>query len=271
MTLSSDFGLQDAYVAQMKGVLLSEGPPELRLHDLSHELPRGDLIAAALFVEAAVPRFPDGTVHLLVVDPGVGSDRRLLIAHLGDSGQRVVAPDNGLLEPLLAGARDVTLTAIDTTGPTHRSGRGLSHTFHGRDLMAPVAARLAWGMDPQALGTAVDDPVRLGLPTAKTKGAVTHGEVLHVDRFGNLITNVLASSLPEAGPDRALQATLAGHTVGPLRTHYAQVAPGELLLLCDSGGRLEIAVRDGSAAAHLEAERHVEVSVEMVEMVEQGQ
>jgi len=262
--------MADAYVAQMKGVLLSEGPPDLQLVDLSHALPRGDVIAGALFLEAAVPRFPGGTVHLVVVDPGVGSARRILVATLpdraGGAPQHVVAPDNGLLEPLLARTEDARLIAIDVDGLARDT---VSATFHGRDLMAPVAARLAWGMAPAALATTVTDPVQLGLPVPRRDGALTHGQVLHVDHFGNLITNLTASVLP-SNQGAQLRARLAGQAIGPLRTHYAQVEPGELLLLWDSGGRLEIAVRDGSAADRLGVERHAEVSVEVVDVLETG-
>ena len=283
ITLSSDCGLADAYVAQMKGVLATEGPTDLRLLDLSHELPRGDALAAARFVEAAVPTFPPNTIHLVVVDPGVGSARRVLIARL-PAGQAVVAPDNGLLcllNDALAGGK---LTAVDTGALARRRGPGqVSATFHGRDLMAPIAARLARGMDASALGHAITDPVSLSLPVARRTANRTVGQVIHVDHFGNLITNVTARELPEVrdgqtrvahvgvqagGTQTEKMPTEKTQTVGPLRTHYAQAKPGELLLLWDSGGRLEVAQRDGSAVAKLQVDTHVEVTIEVVDVLE---
>ncbi len=241
ITLTTDFGTRDSYVAQVKGVLLRLGPEGLRLVDLSHEIAPQGVREGALFLRAAVPRFAAGTIHLAVVDPGVGSGRRAIAAEAG--GQRLIAPDNGLLGWLLdAGAR---VHRIDA----QRMGSGaLSSTFHARDLFAPAAAMLARGEPLAALGEPLADPVRLPWPAPRAGTDAVHGEVVHVDRFGNLITNLERAHLP---PGRAARVRLGGHAFGALRDHYAEVAPGELLALFGSDGLLEVAARDASAARAL--------------------
>lgn len=243
VTLSTDFGTRDPYVAEMKGVLYSEGPAALCVVDLSHELAPFEVRGAALFVRAALPRFPAGSVHVVVVDPGVGSARRPIAASV--RGQLMVGPDNGVFGLLYDGSEQVVEIAPDA--------RALSSTFHGRDLFAPAAARLAAGASLESLGPPLDTYVRAELPVVAQHGDALHGEVVHVDRFGNLITNIEARALRACFGERALRVEIAGHAVDGLVDHYAQVAPGELLALIGSGGLLEVAARERDAAQRLGA------------------
>jgi len=238
VTLTSDFGTRDSYVAQVKGVLLSLGPPGLQIVDLGHEIAPQDVREGALFLRAAVPRFPAGSIHLAVVDPGVGSARRAIAAEAG--GQCLIGPDNGLFGWLLGpGAR---VHRIDAPGGAQAHP---SSTFHARDLFAPAAARLAHGEPLSALGAPVLDASTLVWPVPELTGDAVQGEVVHVDRFGNLISNIERAQLGTA----VGRVVLADRTLHAIHDHYAQVVPGELLALFGSEGLLEIAARDASAAA----------------------
>jgi S-adenosyl-L-methionine hydrolase (adenosine-forming) len=256
VTLTTDFGVADPYVAEMKGVLLREGPPDLRLIDLSHELAPFDIAAAALFVRAAVPRFPPGTVHLVVVDPGVGSARQAIIARVGE--QLLVGPDNRVFGYLFDGSEEVFVIAPE---PAPRS---VSSTFHGRDIFAPAAARLAAGRPPEQLGRRAESHQHMVFPLVEFAGDTLAGRVIHIDRFGNLITNiahgVLSDFLGSLDPSR-VQFSLGERSVRGLVDHYAQGKPGELVALIGSSGLLELAVREGNAALKfgIELGKHVRV------------
>lgn len=253
ITLTTDFGTRDSYVAQIKGVLLRAGPAALRIVDLGHEIAPQDVREAAFFLRCAVPRFAPGTIHLAVIDPGVGSARRPIAAQ-ACGGQFLVGPDNGVFGWLLdAGAR---VHAID---PLRAGVRELAPTFHGRDLFAPVAAQLANGTELAVLGDAIADPVRLAWPEPRRTPSSVVGEVVHIDRYGNLISNLERADLP-AAPD-ACAVSIAGVGVGRVRTHYAEAAREQALALFGSAGLLEIAVRDGSAALALGARVSSEVRV----------
>ena len=239
VTLTTDFGSEDSYVAEMKGVLCSQGPDDLRVIDLSHALPPQDIVAGILFLEAAVPRFPAGTIHLVVIDPGVGSARRALFVQY--RGQILVVPDNGVASAAL---RDEGIAfEID-----HSSlGLGpLCATFHGRDLFAPAAACLARGLRAEQLSTPISDPVIVPSPKLLSYADTILGEGIHVDHFGNLITNIQRSDLPKTlGPEIQV---LCGPRCLSLANHYAELPLGEPLALFGSQDRLEIAVRNGNAA-----------------------
>jgi S-adenosyl-L-methionine hydrolase (adenosine-forming) len=252
VTLTTDFGTRDSYVAQMKGVLLRLGPPELRVIDLGHEITAQSVREAALFVRECVPRFPEGTIHLVVVDPGVGSARRALARSW--EGQRLVGPDNGVFGWLPPSDQPVLAHGIETPSDA------ISATFHGRDLFAPAAARLARGEPLDALGPAIADLQGLSWPSAVLRGDQLYGEVLHIDRFGNVITNLDRGDRHLLTADNAT-VSLRGRPIGPIREHYAQAQPGELLALYGSSGLLEIAVRDGSAALIVSAAVGDQVSV----------
>ena len=234
VTLLTDFGTRDSYVGEMKGVLLTLAPCSV-LVDISHDIPAGDVLAAGIVLSRVWHRFPAGTVHLAVVDPGVGTARRALAASAGD--HCFVAPDNGILS-FVDGARFVELGIAATA----------SATFHGRDVFAPAAARLANGSVPASLGPAVADPRRLSLPEPRREGASWVGEVIYVDGFGTLVTNLRQETLGGAGWVR-----IAGRNAGPLRRTFGDVKRGELVAFPGSGGTIEIAVREGNAARVLNA------------------
>jgi S-adenosyl-L-methionine hydrolase (adenosine-forming) len=241
ITLTTDFGDADGYVGIMKGVILGIARG-VNLVDLGHDIPPQDVREAIYLLEGAMPYFPEGTIHLAVVDPGVGSGRRALMV----STRRAyyVGPDNGIFtRPLTEpGARAWELDRPEFWLPEP------SRTFHGRDIFAPVAARLAIGVMPGEMGRPIADPVRLSLagPSRAADGTI-RGQVVHVDRFGNLITDVPAAWIAGKG----WQCRIAGETIAGIGGAYADAAPGALLMLVSSSGTLEIAVRNGNAAHRL--------------------
>jgi S-adenosylmethionine hydrolase len=243
VTLTTDFGLRDPYVGMMKGVILS-ATPHARIVDVTHGVPPQDVRAGAFFLGASWRYFPGGTVHLAVVDPGVGSSRRLLVARHG--GHCFLAPDNGLLPAALPD--DARFLALETA----LFGLPIvSHTFHGRDLLAPAAAAIARGVGPELAGPfRVDDPVRI--PPAEVEQSADHrravARVVVVDHYGNVVLGVTARDLK--GPLSTWFVVHAGRTIGFADT-YALVDPGKALLLVDSYGAIELAVRDGDAAREL--------------------
>jgi S-adenosylmethionine hydrolase len=240
VTLLSDFGAGSGYPAQVKGVLLRR-LPEVRLVDLSHEVPAFDVLAGALLLEACVPWFPAEAVHLAVVDPGVGTARRAL-AVADPQGRRLVGPDNGLLTPFLGtGAR------VHAIEPGRAVPAPACATFHARDLFAPAAALLAAGADVGALGPAISDPVRLDWPAAVRRGGEVEGLTLAADPFGNLTTAITAADL---GGGPVTGAWVDGRTVRWVRT-FGEGERGELVAYIGSAGRVEVAVREGSAAERL--------------------
>jgi S-adenosylmethionine hydrolase len=249
VTLLTDFGAGSGYPAQMKAVILSRLPAACVV-DVSHEVPHFDVLAGALLLEACVPWFPREAVHCAVVDPGVGTARRAICV-VDPEGRRLVGPDNGLLTPFLGPGARVRELAPGAHAPPPRSA-----TFHGRDLFAPVAAWLAGGGDAERLGPAADDPVRLAWPGAARDGDAVRGEVVAADGFGNLLTSVREEDLPGG----ALDVEVAGRAARLVRT-YGDGAPGELVALVGSSGRLELAVREGSAARALGAARGLPVVV----------
>jgi S-adenosylmethionine hydrolase len=249
ITLLTDFGLTDPFVGIMKGVILSAFPGA-RIVDLSHGIPPQSVVEAAFWLERSYTYFPRGTVHVAVVDPTVGSTRRILAACA--RGHIFLAPDNGLLAQSLLESAGADVWEVN-------GGRlGLaapSATFHGRDVFAPVAARLASGaLEPNALGPAARPrPCLLEAPSSD--GESICGAVLTVDRFGNLITN-LGRALVEG--IRARHVLIGGRDV-PLRQTYAEVQPGELVAVVNAFGVIEIARRDGNAEAHLGLGRGTQV------------
>jgi len=250
-TLTTDFGASSSYPAQLKGVLLT-AIPDARIVDVSHDVPAYDVVAAALILEAAVPWFPRDAIHLAVIDPGVGTARRGLVVMDGE-GRRLVGPDNGIFTPFLGrGARVHALSEHGGVLPPLRSA-----TFHGRDLFAPSAAYLARGGTAGALGPEVPDPVLLPWPTAVREGEEVRGLVLCPDPFGNLVTSIRGADL---GGASVLEVDVAGRRCRFVRT-YGEGERGELLALVGSGGRVEIAVREGSAARLLGGGRDFQVRV----------
>lgn len=245
ITLLTDFGLGDPFVGVMKGVLLSRFPAA-RVIDLCHGIRPQAIREAAFWLERCHPWFPPGTVHVAVVDPGVGSTRRVLAASI--AGHYFLVPDNGLLGARLVEAPGARVLAVDVArhGLTPKSA-----TFHGRDVFAPLAAALASGaLDFDDLGEPVQPlPCELARPTRDARGI--SGEVVTVDHFGNLMTNLDETLLVGGGVHHAL----IGERSVPLRRTYSEARPGELLALLNAFGVLEIAERDGSAERTLGAER----------------
>ncbi len=273
ITLTTDFGPQDGWPAAMKGVILGINPGAVVV-DISHEAPP-QAIAHAAFVLWTVYRFfPPDTVHVAVVDPGVGTSRRALL--LVTPQGRFVAPDNGLLSYVLSdmGAQAVPGQDTGFMGPALvrvPSGcqayaltqpaywrQPVSTTFHGRDIFAPVAAHLSAGVRPADLGQPVDEVVALNIPQPAVKEGETVGRVIHVDRFGNLVVNIR----PEHLPGRRIETHIEGHRARGLAQSYAE---GDgLLAIIGSHGCLEIAARNGSAAARTGARVGSEVRVSAV-------
>jgi S-adenosylmethionine hydrolase len=252
VTLITDFGTRDGYVGEVKGVLLSRCAGVSPV-DVAHDLPAGDVAAGAWALQRIWDRFPHGTVHLVVVDPGVGGRRRAVAVRAG--GRWFVGPDNGLLTRVAARAVPEEARGLD---PARIGLPDVSDTFHGRDLFAPAAAHLACGGDPRALGPGLD-PASLvleTLPEPRRRGREIVGRVVHVDRFGNLVTDVPSEWLP-ASPS----VEVGGTGIARAGRAFADVAPGEAVLIRGSGGTLEVAVRDGSAAEALGAERGTAVRV----------
>jgi len=248
VTLTSDIGW--AYAAQVKAALLAGGVPPDRIVDLAHDLPAHGVREAAFLLRAMARGFPAFSVHLVIVDPGVGGRRRS-IAIETRAGPCLVGPDNGVLDPL---ARELGLRAayrIDPGRLPHRSRVGT--TFDGRDIFAPAAARLAAGASVASLGRRIS-PTRLRLPEPRERGGEARGEVLHVDRFGNLITNIRSGSRrPGRGSASLLQVGRRRAGTVPLVTSYEALGPGRLGILGSSFGLLEVAVGEGRASDRLHA------------------
>jgi len=236
VTLLTDFGTTDSYVAEMKGVLLA-GCPETLLVDVTHAVPPGDIRSGAYLLGRTWRRFPTDTVHLAVVDPGVGTGRGALA--LRSQGHWFVGPDNGLFTQVLHGAE---VEAVMLRVP-----HAAAPTFHGRDVFAPAAAALARGDPLESLGEPLATiPIRLSYTEPRYEGKSVIGEVLYVDRFGTLVTNLTTEVVP---PYAVLE--VEGLDIGPLRRTFGDVPTGGLLAYVGSGGAIEIAVRDGSAARRL--------------------
>ena len=254
VALLTDFGVRDHYAGTMKGVILGICP-DVTLVDLSHDLPPHDVLAGALELGASYRYFPAGTIFLVVVDPGVGSARRGIAADVGD--YRFVAPDNGVLTLALADhppKRAVELSERRYARPT------VSRTFEGRDRFAPAAAWLAKGIDLGALGRSAGPLMRLELPKAAVEGGTIRGEVLRVDRFGNLVTNI-DRRIFDASAGQALEIRVGGHQVSKVVSTYADAAAGEICALFGSTDQLEIAANGASAAARLDLGRGAPVHI----------
>lgn len=245
--LLTDFGTQDHYAGALRGAVLA-AVPEAQVVDLTHEVPPHDLRAGALALEAAYTAFPAGAAFVAVVDPGVGSERRGVAVAAG--GYFFVGPDNGLFTPILGAFPEARVHEITNAGLFRHQ---VAPTFHARDVFGPVAARLAAGMPLEEVGPPIPDPVTLALPRPKRLAAGSwQGEVIHVDRFGGLVTSIaredFAEMLAAVAGDPSELLVLVEDAVLPIVRTYAEVAEGEPCALVGSAGRLEIAVNRGSAA-----------------------
>ncbi len=248
ITLLTDFGLQDHYVGSMKGVMLALNP-ELQLVDISHMIPPQDISAGAFALGQAAPCFPLGTIHLAVVDPGVGTERKAIIVSAG--GHYFVAPDNGLLSYVLDAADE--FSAYEITAD-HYFRKPVSSTFHGRDVFAPVAAWLSKDIPAKQFGPRLENPVRLKIPMpVRVRDTLVQAAVLAVDRFGNLITNLKPRDVPvyDSRDARACKVLAGKREINVFRQTFSEGKPGELFMVPGSSGYLEIVVREGSAASEL--------------------
>lgn len=245
ITLLTDFGHRDTYVGEMHAVITGIAP-QARVIDLTHEVAPQNVLQGAIFLANAVESCPAGTIHVAVVDPGVGSDRAAIAVQAG--AWTFVAPDNGLLTVVLQ--RYPLLAAVELTNTTyHRSY--VSATFHGRDIFCPVAAHLANGVAWENLGAGITRPLhQIPIPVPKVMAGQLRGEVLWIDHFGNLVTNLEASLLS----DTMTSVRVHGDSLIPRVRCYADVAVGQPLALIGSSGRLEIAIRNGSAATTFSAQ-----------------
>jgi S-adenosyl-L-methionine hydrolase (adenosine-forming) len=248
ITLCTDFGAGDAEIGSLYGAIWRIAPAT-RITDLTHGIERHNILQAALNLTSYTPYFPQGTIHVIVVDPGVGTQRRPLAARLGN--QFYVAPDNGIITLVLQQAkRKEQAVEIVHLDQPHFWADQVNPIFHGRDLFAPVAAHLANGVHLQEMGAPLADPVLLQLSQPRPYGPGWRGEVIHIDHFGNLGTNIESSCLKGMG---RVQVSLGGAPIGEMVRTFGERQPGELAAFLSGSGRVAIAVVNGSAERHLQA------------------
>jgi S-adenosyl-L-methionine hydrolase (adenosine-forming) len=266
ITLTTDFGTNDHFVGAMKGVIL-DIVPEAEIVDISHAVQAFDVLDGAITISQAYSYFPHGTVHVVVVDPGVGTERRPIIA--ASDGYFFVAPDNGVLSMVYAREERIHVRHITSE---HYFRQPVSNTFHGRDVFAPVGAYLAKQVDSHKFGEEVEDYVKFAAPKPKAAGANRiRGVVLKVDRFGNLITNVTPADVPALfGKSASFKIVIGSKEITQIHTNYAEGAPGQLFGILGSMGYLEIAANRGAAAQITGAGKGSEVSILLGEAAAAG-
>jgi S-adenosyl-L-methionine hydrolase (adenosine-forming) len=241
VTLTTDFGTSDHFVGTMKGVILGICP-DARIVDITHEIPPFEISQGAFLIAEASRWFPRRTVHVVIVDPGVGTSRRPVLIEAG--GQFYIGPDNGVLAMVYT---DTPHKAREIQSDKYFN-QPLSRTFHGRDIFAPVAAHLAAGVRPATFGPLIEDHLKLAfLKPQRTSKRVWTGTILHVDRFGNLITNFHTGDFPDVRM-RPFQVTVGTRSISRLALNYADSEPGEAFAIEGSSGYLEIACNQVSAA-----------------------
>lgn len=258
ITLITDFGMKDGNVGVMKGVILRIAP-RARIVDLSHSIQPQDILEASLILRRSAPYFPAGTIHLVVVDPGVGTERRPLLARLGD--YIYVGPDNGIITMLrdFGKPQNWEMTFINLDRPQFWLDP-VSHVFHGRDIFAPVAAHLANGILLGELGTPISDPVLLNLPQPMPTTTGWVGEVIHIDHFGNISTNIWEHQI--SGPD--MRVRIGGVHLDGLVQTFGEGKPGDLVALFGSTGNLIVSEVNGNAARRLNLRVGAAVTVERI-------
>ena len=257
ITVITDFGLRDHYVAAMKGVILGICPGA-GIIDVTHEVSSFEVAEAAFLLSQTWVCFPKKTVHIVVVDPGVGSMRRPILAEV--EGHRFVAPDNGVLTPVLT--REGCKVRHITTEKYFR--RPVSRTFHGRDIFAPVAAHLASGATSSKMGPLIDNHLRLTFerPSRTARRGWT-GAILHVDHFGNIVTNIPVAEFPHI-EQQPFEVVIGCRSVDQLAQNYAEMRPGELFAIVGSSGYLEISANQASAARLLGCETGAPVELRLL-------
>ena len=247
ITLLTDFGISDPYAAMMKGVILSINQ-NARIIDLSHQIEVGSIVHAAGFLRETFSYFPKGTVHISVVDPGVGSERRLLVMEAEE--HFFVGPDNGIFWPIIEDFKSIRINQLVEVKffLPH-----VTHTFHGRDVFSPVAAHISLGEDPDQMGPHIDDPVVLDYPLPRIINDVLYGQITRVDHFGNLITNIYHKDLERFLKTSKPSIKAENFTFKTLNLTYSEVDEGEPLALINSSGQLEIAVNLGRASQYIKS------------------
>lgn len=258
ITFTTDFGLTEHYVGAMKGVVYSINPAS-RIVDITNVVQSFDILDGAIAIAQAYSYFPADTIHVVVVDPGVGGQRRPILVNAGQ--YLFVAPDNGVLSLVYEREERVTVRHITAE---HYFRQPVSNTFHGRDVFAPVAAYLSKGVEAAKFGDEINDYARFAAPRAKSAGANNwKGVVLKIDKFGNMITNITPGDIPQIfdGSSQGFKITAGKAEVSKLYTSYAAGQPGELFAILGSSGFLEISANKGSAARLAGADRGSEVNV----------
>ena len=263
ITLTTDFGLDDPFVGIMKGVILNIAP-NAQIVDITHNIEPQNISQAALVLNATYPWFPRKTVHVVVVDPGVGGItkskgksktagapgpviRRAMVVK--SRYQTFIGPDNGVLTPILLPRSQ----AYEITNKKYILGK-ISNTFHGRDVFAPLAAWVASGVAPAKVGPRMLKPVRLELPQPQYRGSTLHGKIIHIDRFGNLTTNISAELIHETFlTSDTIQVQIGKHSIDRLVTGYYQMKKGQLGAIINSWNLLEVFYREDSAKKKLKA------------------
>lgn len=254
LTLTTDFGLQDYYVSAMKAVIL-EITPDVRMVDISHEIPSQDIMAGSWILQNSAMMFPPETVHTVVVDPGVGTDRKAIALQIED--QYFVGPDNGIFSLL---AKDKDYHAVSLTNKKYWRDDA-SNTFHGRDIFAPVSAHLSAGVPLEELGEPLDDLMtyRWTVPIADKDGL--EGMVIHIDKFGNLITNISESLLDEVIGDKEVKIYVGNTILDTIASTFGAVPEGEPVAYIGSSGMLEIAINKGNAEEMLGVQKGAQISL----------
>ncbi len=256
ITLLTDFGLKDGYPGVMKGVIYQIAP-SVQIVDITHSIAPQNILEGSLVLSRSYPYFPAGTIHVAVVDPGVGTHRRPIAARLG--AHTFVCPDNGLLTLALADAQQAGLEIeiVHLNQPRYWLPQ-VSNVFHGRDIFAPVAAHLAAGIPLRDMGERIHDPICISIPTPQRIAGGWRAQVIGIDHFGNLSVNLHPHHLQNMGE---IQVSIAGATIRGLSRTFGDASPGDLVALIDSDNRLSIGVVNGSAAERLKAQVGTPVEV----------
>ncbi|RLE54434.1 MAG: hypothetical protein DRJ30_05200 [Candidatus Methanomethylicota archaeon] len=257
ITLLTDFGMKDPYVAEMKGVILNIYP-QANIIDITHQVEKYNVIQGAFILASAAKYFPKGTIHVVVIDPGVGTKRKAII--IESKRYFFVGPDNGVLT--MAAKMDGIRRIIEISAENYLGDR-FSLTFHGRDIFAPVAAYLAKGVKIEELGEEIDRIVEVKLPEPQIKGERIFGIIIYVDSFGNIITNISKEHLQKIGVERRLKATMRGEKSLELKIcrAYGEVEKGEFLAIIDSFNLLEISMNQGNAAEKLKVKSGEKIEI----------
>ena len=257
ITLLTDFGTKDHYVASMKGTILNVNP-QCILVDITHHVSPHDITEGAFILSNAYSSFPKGTIHLSVIDPGVGSSRAPIL--LVTTHYFFIGPDNGLFT--LALKKERVRKAVVLSNPKYFLSR-MSTTFHGRDLFAPAAAHLSMGVKPEAFGPILDSWIKIDFEDPRTRGRLLMGKIIYIDAFGNLISNIDDQKLFNHVRKGSFVVRVGKRNIQGLKKAYSEGKKNELMALIGSGGFLEISVREGNAQKVLEVKRGDRITVEI--------